>query len=89
MTATPVNRLNTDSSDIRPRADGGPAPLSFAQELLWMMDRASPGLTAWNVPRALRLRGTLDVDALKRTLNAIVERHEILRTVFSGSEGDA
>ncbi len=54
-----------------------------------MMDRASPGLTAWNVPRALRLRGTLDVVALKRTLNAIVERHEILRTVFSGSEGDA
>ena len=54
-----------------------------------MMDRASPGLTAWNVPRALRLRGTLDVDALKRTLNAIVARHEILRTVFSGSEGDA
>ena len=73
---------------ITRRASTGPAPLSFAQELLWLMDRAAPGLAAWNVPRALRLRGTLDVAALQSALDGLVARHESLRTVFTAVDGE-
>lgn len=52
------------------------------------MDRAAPGLAAWNVPRALRLRGTLDVVALQSALDGLVERHESLRTVFTAVDGE-
>ncbi|MEP6619262.1 MAG: amino acid adenylation domain-containing protein [bacterium] len=88
-----TDRTSTSDSmehqEIPRRSGKGPAPLSYGQELLWLMDRASPGLTAWNVPRVLRLRGALDRDALQRALGALVERHEILRSVFRGSEGAA
>lgn len=58
-----------------------PVPLSFAQELLWRLERASPG-HAYNVPRAIRLQGAIDLPALQRALNTLVERHEALRTTF-------
>jgi amino acid adenylation domain-containing protein len=71
---------------ITPRAAGAPTPASFSQELLWMLDRATPGLTAYNLPMARRLRGGLDVAALERALSAVAARHESLRTRFA--EGD-
>ena len=61
-------------------------PTSFAQELLWLLESASPGLTAYNVTRALRLTGPLDADALERALGRLVDRHEILRTVYTTRE---
>ena len=61
-------------------------PTSFAQELLWLLESSSPGLTAYNVTRALRLTGPLDVDALSRALDRLVERHEVLRTVYTTRE---
>jgi len=63
------------------------SPLSFGQELFWLLDNASPGLIAYNVPRAFRLRGTLDADALQRAINAFLQRHEVLRSVYA-VEGD-
>lgn len=57
--------------------------MSFAQELLWLLDRATPGLTAYNVPRAFRLRGPLDASALRLAIEHVVARHEILRTTYS------
>jgi amino acid adenylation domain-containing protein len=68
------------------RAPGAVAPMSFAQELLWMLDRATPGLTAYNVPRAIEIRGRLDVDALRHALSDVVARHEILRTTYAAGE---
>lgn len=75
-----------DRLEIPRRADSGPAPLSFAQELLWLIDQASPGLSAWNLPRAFRLRGSLNEAALQSALDAFVVRHEMLRTRFIGPE---
>ncbi|HSF41477.1 MAG TPA: amino acid adenylation domain-containing protein, partial [Thermoanaerobaculia bacterium] len=66
----------------RPRPAEG-APLSFAQERLWFLDRLQPGSTAYNVPRGMELRGPLDVPALSAALSEIVRRHEILRTVYA------
>jgi amino acid adenylation domain-containing protein len=62
-------------------------PLSFAQQRLWFLSQLAPGNPFYNVPAALRLRGQLDVAALHSSLNAIVERHEVLRTTFQMSEG--
>src|SRR5262249_20063683 len=59
-----------------------PLPLSFAQQRLWFLDRLSPGGFSYNVPVFMRLTGPLRIDALARSLDAIVRRHEVLRTRF-------
>ena len=62
------------------RATSGPAPLSFAQQRLWFLQRLEPASAAYNMPLSLRLRGPLDVGTLQRTLQFLVGRHEVLRT---------
>jgi amino acid adenylation domain-containing protein len=66
--------------------DGRPLALSFAQQRLWLIDQLVPGGTQYNMPLALRLTGQLDVEALRKALDAIVARHEVLRTVYAISE---
>ncbi|HYH80778.1 MAG TPA: condensation domain-containing protein, partial [Longimicrobium sp.] len=76
--------------ELRPRErPDGTAPLSFAQQRLWLIDRMNPGAATWNVVFPLRLRGALDVPALERALNALRERHESLRTTFAERDGGA
>ena len=57
-------------------------PLSFAQQRLWFLDRLEPGSSTYNIAAAVRLRGSLDEDALERSLHEVVRRHEVLRTTF-------
>jgi Condensation domain len=68
------------------RTERGSAPLSFAQERLWFLDQLEADGTPYNRPAGLRLTGTLDVEALKQSLNEIVRRHEALRTAFVVSD---
>ncbi|MGC5033782.1 non-ribosomal peptide synthetase [Micromonospora sp. DT229] len=63
-----------------PRPRGDTAPLSYSQDLLWFLDRLSPGMSAYNVIAAIWLRGHLDVGALRDSLATLVRRHEPLRT---------
>ncbi|MEW5928738.1 MAG: amino acid adenylation domain-containing protein [Gemmatimonadota bacterium] len=72
---------------LLPAARRGDAPLSFAQERLWVIDRLDPGSAVYNMPSAFRLAGALRVDALRAALDALAERHESLRTVFPEAEG--
>ena len=58
-------------------------PLSFAQERLWYLDQLQPDTTTYNLPSAIRIEGALDVDVLRRSLNEIVSRYDILRTCFA------
>ena len=58
-------------------------PLSFAQQRLWFLDKLEQGQSAaYNIPMSIRVQGNLDILILKETLNEIVKRHEVLRTVF-------
>jgi amino acid adenylation domain-containing protein len=65
----------------------GKLPLSFAQERLWLVDRLEPNNTAYNMPAALRLVGSLNIAALEQSFNEIVRRHEVLRTSFTEVNG--
>jgi hypothetical protein len=60
---------------------------SYAQQRMWYVDQLEPGNPAYNVPWALRLKGTLDIPSLQRSLNDVIKRHEILRTAFPLYEG--
>jgi amino acid adenylation domain-containing protein len=70
------------------RATGEPAPMSFGQERMWFLDQMGVGAQAYNVPTAFRIKGPLDVAALERSLNRIIQRHEILRTTFVELDGE-
>ncbi|MFI6479293.1 amino acid adenylation domain-containing protein [Nonomuraea sp. NPDC050663] len=56
--------------------------LSFEQERLWLLEQLHPGRAALNVPMTVRLRGELNVVALRAALQVVVRRHEPLRTIF-------
>ncbi len=61
-------------------------PLSFSQERLWFIDQLD-GSTQYHLPTILRLKGKLNVEALNYSLQLIVNRHEVLRTVFKEENG--
>ncbi len=64
-------------------------PLSFAQERLWFIEQLTPGSPQYNIPGAVRIRGPLDVAALRESFQQIMQRHEVLRTTFHTEEGQA
>ena len=64
----------------------GRAPLSYAQERLWFLDRLNPGSSAYNIAAAFRLDGGLDPAALAAAIEEIVRRHESLRTTFEATD---
>ena len=75
----PIKRVSRDED----------LPLSFAQQRLWFLDQLEPGSALYNMPLPVRLKGQLDVEALKHTLSEIVRRHEVLRTTFASKDGRA
>jgi natural product biosynthesis luciferase-like monooxygenase protein/amino acid adenylation domain-containing protein len=62
-------------------------PLSFAQQRLWFIHQLDRNSRAYNVRAGIRLRGELNVDALRQSINEIVRRHEVLRTRFTAVDG--
>lgn len=81
-----ATHITEDAPLLRVARDGAPT-LSFAQERLWFFDQLEPDSGAYNIPRMLRLRGPLDVAALQKSVDAIVVRHEVLRTSFINDNG--
>jgi len=72
---------------ILPVPRNGDLALSFAQQRLWFFDQLEPGLSAYNLSAAVRLKGPFNLAALEQSLNEIVQRHESLRTTFKKVEG--
>lgn len=88
-----IEKESSQKQKIRPypRGDGtGEArlPASWAQRRLWFIDQLEGGTAAYNMSLVVRLRGVLDQEALQKALDTIVQRHEVLRTIFVTVEGD-
>ncbi|MGB8347038.1 MAG: condensation domain-containing protein, partial [Ktedonobacteraceae bacterium] len=69
----------------RPRAE--PALLSFAQQRLWFLQQLEPDNAAYNEVVAVRLRGQLDLAALRQAITALARRHDVLRCAFPIIDG--
>ncbi|MEO7768780.1 MAG: condensation domain-containing protein, partial [Ferruginibacter sp.] len=73
-----IQKINRDNVKL--------IPLSFAQERLWFIDQLE-GSVQYHLPTVLRLKGNLNIEALEQTLQSIVNRHEVLRTVIMEEDG--
>lgn len=63
-------------------------PVSAGQRRIWLFEQLTPGTNSYHEPKAIRLDGALDVDALRVALADVVRRHATLRTTFSESDGE-
>lgn len=61
--------------------------LSFAQQSLWFLNRLQPKSSFYNIPNALRISGPLDYDALEKSFQGVMDRHEVLRTQIVAHDG--
>src|SRR6266581_329307 len=77
----------SQSEPFARRVKSDAVPLSFAQQRLWFLHQFDPASPVYNLPSAVRFEGRLDVEALARTLDQIVSRHESLRTTFANEAG--
>ncbi len=75
-----------DAQSITRRDTSIPCPLSPGQQRLWFMEQLHPGLPVYCESEAVRLRGNLNVDALEQALNAVIARHEVLRSTIQVAE---
>jgi len=80
-------RNTTLSLTVPRRAPGEPRVTSFAQDLLWYVAQAAPASPAYNIPLVSKLDGKLDIAAFERALDALIDRHDVLRTVFLAPNG--
>src|SRR6266852_4317006 len=62
--------------------------VSHAQRRLWVVDQMVDGFGAYNIPTAMYLTGELHVAALREAMQAVVQRHESLRTTFAQIRGE-
>jgi hypothetical protein len=89
--ARELSRLLREGGREMPRVESvarsAHIPLSFAQQRLWFLDQLAPGSHLYNLSKAVRLSGELNVGALEATLGEIVRRHELLRTSFPVVDG--
>ena len=79
--------VNTNENDgytlTIPKCDSDTAlTLSVTQQRLWYLNQLDKETLAYNLPASFRIKGALDVDALKRSFTELVQRHEVLRTTF-------
>ena len=72
---------------LQPANRSKPLPLSFAQRRLWFLDQIEEHSSTYHVDLAWQLDGPVDVDALRASITALVERHEALRTIFPSADG--
>ncbi|KAK5988142.1 Nonribosomal peptide synthetase dtxS1 [Cladobotryum mycophilum] len=80
--------LDEGALDQIPQTEySGPVQQSFAQARLWFLEQLYPGLTWYHIPWATRIKGQLNVDALKAAILAVESRHDVLRTTFSSVNG--
>ncbi|OUS25459.1 hypothetical protein A9Q99_21270 [Gammaproteobacteria bacterium 45_16_T64] len=82
-----VQRSERKEDNIPVVSREGDLALSYAQQRMWFLAQLEPGNTAYHIRAALDITGDLDVDALQRAINHLIDRHESLRTTFSETDG--
>jgi thioesterase domain-containing protein len=82
-----VLRRQASGAPLVRRPRSGSLALSYAQERVWSLAQSEPGTACYNIPLAWWIRGGLDVEALRRSLSALVQRQEVLRTSFPVVDG--
>jgi hypothetical protein len=101
MDQTEKNYLSTSSENQRPKIwyrgteniilsqeiMSGDALLSFAQQRIWFLEQLTSGSPANHVSDGLLIRGQVDVPGLEKSLNYVIRRHQILRTIFHEVNG--
>lgn len=71
------------------KTPGCSAPLSFAQQRLWMLNELHGGSAHYNMPQIYRVEGQLEPALVEQALAQIVQRHQVLRTVYQSQQGKA
>lgn len=87
LSAQPVNAA-ASAPVLRPVERQVHMPLSLSQHRLWMIDRLHGPSAAYNMAATLSLQGALDMSVLRATFNALLNRHEVLRTAYSDIDGE-
>ncbi|MEZ4868987.1 MAG: condensation domain-containing protein [Caldilineaceae bacterium] len=85
-----LQRVQTDQAEGEhiPRTDrSARLPLSYAQQRLWFLDQLEGPSATYNIGGAIRIRGALNITILEQGINALVARHESLRTTFPTVDG--
>ncbi|MFB7721388.1 amino acid adenylation domain-containing protein [Nocardia sp. NPDC056100] len=72
---------------LRPMERPDSIPLSYAQQRMWFLNRFDTAAGTYNLPSALRITGPLDITALRAAVRDLVQRHEVLRTVYPEYDG--
>ncbi|MGH9933381.1 MAG: amino acid adenylation domain-containing protein, partial [Pyrinomonadaceae bacterium] len=80
-------RQGSRSQITRQSRESNSFPLSFAQQRMWVVDQMSPGNTALNISLSYRFDTRVDLAALEKSFNLMVQRHEVLRTTFESRNG--
>ncbi|MCA1565806.1 MAG: AMP-binding protein, partial [Acidobacteria bacterium] len=90
VTARLLERLNAAPGlpNLSLGAQEGEFPLSSGQQALWFLYVIAPQSIAYNIASAARIRSEIDVEALRRTFQILVDRHAMLRTTFTTSRGE-
>ena len=83
-----ISTRRDDALSIPVRSDRGPAPLTFAQERLWVLEQVGTVGAAYNMPELYQVEGELDIAALERAYQEVIRRHASLRTRFVASDGE-
>ena len=73
---------------IQPQVRPGVLPMSSIQERLWVLDRLGLGGNSYNMFWNIKISGELDLLALEKSINSLLDRHEILRSRFQSQGGD-
>ncbi|MDK2594355.1 non-ribosomal peptide synthetase [Pseudoalteromonas obscura] len=83
-----LSKLTKIEEEIQPVDNASNYPLSFAQQRLWFIDQVEQGSASYNIPWAFEVKGKFDLSIANRALNAVIEKHQILRTIYINDAGE-